>query len=167
MGYNTEFFGKFEFDAPLTKEQANYINKFSRTRRMKRNEEETKDLPDPTREAVGLEVGKDGEYFVGGHAFRGQGIDVSVLDANRPPGEQPDLWCRWIVYDNKFLAWDGSEKFYGYVEWLQYLIDHFFRPWGRTLNGETKWYGEDPEDLGKITIRDNTIQVQKGRIVYE
>lgn len=36
MGYTTEFFGKFDFDKPVSKEFAEYINRFSNTRRMKR-----------------------------------------------------------------------------------------------------------------------------------
>ena len=39
MGYTTEFEGSFEFEEPLTDEMMHYINRFSRTRRMKRDVE--------------------------------------------------------------------------------------------------------------------------------
>ncbi len=41
--------------------------------------------------------------------------------------------------------WNGAEKFYNYVEWLQYLIDKILAPRGYTLNGECQWFGENWE----------------------
>lgn len=117
MGYNTDFVGSFELDAPLTKEQVAAINDI--------NEEVPTGLPEP-----------------------------------------PDSWCDWVVYDNQ-IEWNGSEKSYQYVEWIQYLVKHFVIPWGRTLNGEVEWFGEEPKDLGKIVIKDNIVQVKTGRVVYE
>ena len=37
MGYTTDFYGAFSVTPELTDEQANYINTFSNTRRMKRD----------------------------------------------------------------------------------------------------------------------------------
>jgi len=37
MGYTTDFSGSFQFNRPLTVQEKNYINKFSETRRMKRD----------------------------------------------------------------------------------------------------------------------------------
>ena len=37
MGYTTDFSGQFNFNRPLTTEEANYIRKFNDTRRMKRD----------------------------------------------------------------------------------------------------------------------------------
>jgi hypothetical protein len=56
-------------------------------------------------------------------------------------------------------VWDGCEKFFMYVEWLEYLIEHFLRPWGYVLSGEVAWFGEDFDDCGDIMVRDNTIRV--------
>lgn len=82
-------------------------------------------------------------------------------------GAQPGLWCQWTVSeDGTLLMWDGGEKFYNYVEWLRYLVEHFFRPWGRKLDGEIYWQGEDPDDRGKIVVTANEIQTFVAKITY-
>jgi len=63
--------------------------------------------------------------------------------------------------------WDGGEKFYNYVEWLKYLINHFFEKWGVKLNGEVYWKGEDGEDMGKIVVKDNWVIVKYARVTYD
>ena len=131
--------------------------------------------------------GKEGEFFVGNDDTTG------VIDNNTPPGQvpwndksfegmsrfeenqrrakagesQPGLWCQWILDYNGELGWDGNEKFYHYVEWLEYLITKFFNPWGIMLNGEIKWKGEETEDIGKIVVVDNVVTVKNGTIVFE
>jgi hypothetical protein len=158
MGYTTEFSGSLSFDKPITNDHKNYINQFSETRRMKRDP----DLvgPDPLREAVGLSLGTDAEFFVGGTGFCGQDKDKSIIEYNCPPENQPGLWCKWAIEAGS-LQWNGNEKFYNYVEWLQYLIDNFFKPWGYLLNGNIKWRGEEVHDSGNIIVNDNVILVQK------
>jgi hypothetical protein len=142
----------------LLPEHAAYLLKFSQTRRMKRDPELVKTLPDPLREAVGLPVGKEAGYFVGGGGFRGQDHDSSVLDYNRPPRGQPGLWCHWIPNpDRSAFVWDGGEKFYYYIEWIEYLIKHFLGPWGYFLDGDVNWSGEDEADQGTIHIRGNVV----------
>lgn len=133
--------------------------------------------------------GIEGEFFVGGTGYGGQDNDASVIDSNQPPGQkpyavgfkgvkkhpnkgkkQPSLWCQWIVEgegDGMTLLWDGGEKFYNYIEWLEYLIDRFFNPWGVILNGEIEWVGEDSGDRGKIVVKDNVVEVFTGKTVYE
>jgi hypothetical protein len=135
-----------------------------------------------------LEIyGEEGEYFVGGGGYAGQDNDNSVIDFNTPPNQlgygddswencytennkriklglcQPGLWLGWTLEkdgDNVMLVWDGGEKFYHYVEWLQYLITHFFEKWDVKLNGEITWVGEDrDEDRGKIVVKDNVVKV--------
>jgi hypothetical protein len=55
--------------------------------------------------------------------------------------------------------WNGAEKFYYYVKWLEYLIEHFLAPWGYVLNGTVTWQGEEGEDQGTITLADNDVTV--------
>lgn len=192
MGYTTDFSGEFLVDPVLSPEHREYLTAFSKTRRMKRDETKAAALPDPIREAVGLPVGKDGAYFVGGEGFMGQHTDDSVLDYNSPPGvpshkelypngfsmeafeaarqkeaqaiadgAQPGLWCQWIpTEDGTAIVWDEGEKFYDYIEWLDYLIRHFLKPWGYTLTGGVEWQGEDPDDRGRILVSDNAITIQ-------
>jgi hypothetical protein len=138
--------------------------------------------------------GFKGEYFVGAGGFAGQDSDGSVIDYNSASGEigwedykgdwdlrnelqktlnadkikQPGLWLQWeLNEDGTELAWNGSEKFYNYIEWLQYLIQHFFEPWGIKLNGEIEWVGEDSSDRGKIVVHDNEITIYDAVSKYQ
>lgn len=168
MGYTTDFNGEFELNKPLAENHAAYLSKFAETRRMKRSAIAASRLPDTVREAVGLSVGDDGEYFVGGVGYAGQDNDVSVIDHNSPPNHQPGLWCQWVPNDDgSAIVWDGGEKFYAYVEWLEYLIKNFLAPWGYVLNGEVEWIGEDSNDRGKIVVKNNTVKTKVAKIVYE
>jgi uncharacterized protein (TIGR02996 family) len=143
----------------LQAEHAEYLKQFAYTRRMKRNAKQARLLPDPVREVVGLPLGTEGAYFVGGLGFRGQEDDASVIDHNKPPRGQPGLWCQWIPNeDGTAIVWDGVEKFYDYVRWLEYLIEHFLTPWGYLLNGRVDWQGEDRGDVGTILVRDNRVE---------
>jgi hypothetical protein len=96
---------------------------------------------------------------------------------------QPGLWCQWIIEKEQrcdsdtdtnasksVLVWDGADKFYNYVEWLKYLINHFFQKWNVKLNGEITWEGEageageageESEDIGKIVVVDNVVTVRQ------
>ena len=162
MGYTTEFKGQFDLTPALSADQVKYLQKFAQTRRMKRNPEIAGNMLDTAREAVGLPVGEDGEYFVGGLGNAGQGHDLSIIDYNKPPATQPTLWCQWTPSDSgNFIEWDGNEKFYRYVEWLQYIIDKFLKPWGIISNGTVIWQGESLEDVGTINVNNNIITVDK------
>lgn len=157
MGYTTDFSGAISIEPPISDAHAAYINKFSETRRMKRNPQLAEALPDSTRTDVGLPIGDDGGYFVGGGGFAGQEHDNSIVNYNDEPKGQPGLWCQWIVEDGE-LFWNGGEKFYHYTEWLEYLIKHFFAPWGYKLNGQIRYQGEDSDDRGVIYVKDNAVQ---------
>jgi len=105
--------------------------------------------------------GKYGEFYVGDNDRLG------VIDYNCAPGQksygdkvedgQPGLYCKWWINDDGELEWNGEEKFYDYLEWLQYLIDHFFTEWGVLLNGEIEWQGEEMGDRGKIVVENNVM----------
>lgn len=176
MGYSTDFNGFFAFDRPLAVEHREFLNAFAQTRRMRRDPKIAETLPDPRRTVTGLPIGPEGAYFVGAprgaaHIERvaggaagveyGQGKDTSILDYNRAPSGQPGLWCQWIPSDDGTrIEWDGGEKFYHYVEWLQYLLSNFLVPWGYTLNGDCSFQGEDDNDRGVIMVRGNEILVK-------
>ena len=81
---------------------------------------------------------------------------------------QTGLWCNWELDDTGTeLKWNGGEKFYNYIEWLEYLIQHFFTPWNIKLNGKIKWNGEDSDDVGLITVKNNKVTYKEGTIVYK
>ena len=155
MGYTTEFEGKFTVTPPLDANQVAYLNAFSKTRRMKRREDLAYTLQDPIREAVGLPIGTEAEFFVGGGGFLGQDRDPSIAEYNIPPRTQPSLWCQWVPTDDgDAVEWNESEKFYCYTEWLNYIIANMLTPWGRTISGRVLYRGEELRDVGAIEIVD-------------
>ena len=169
MGYTTDFNGRFNLSRQLTEVEWNYINDFSETRRMKRNVEELMETyggrggfpcEDETIDRTAEEIyGVDGAYYIG--------EDACVVDYNKPPQGQPGLWCQWVVTeDGTQIEWDCNEKFYNYSEWIEYLIEHFFKPWGVVVNGEVEWDGEERDDVGIIRITDNQVQELNGTITY-
>ncbi len=183
MGYTTDFQGKFTFDQPLTPEHRRYLLAFAGTRRMKRSERRLSSelalvrVADPLREAVGLPLGDDGGYTVTNARYTEDGgVEIAefgqvrtrdVDDYNGPPDGQPGLWCQWEPNgDGTAIQHDGGEKFYHYVEWLEYLIHHFLAPWRYVLNGEVTWEGEESGDVGKIIVTNNEVTTKEGRIVY-
>ena len=78
--------------------------------------------------------------------------------------EKPSIWLQWIVVDgfdndNHWLVWDGNEKFYNYIEWLEYLIKYFFKPNNLSITGRVRWRGEEFDDMGTINVEDNEVEV--------
>ncbi len=172
MGISTTFDGSFILDHRLLPEHSAYLAKFSQTRRMKWSVELLKDRIDPVREAVGLPIGSEGSYFVGGESRPiWQGGDPAIIDGNQPPAGQPDLWCHWIpTEDGTAIVQDGGDKFYSYTDWLVYLIEHFLKPWGYILNGSVRgesdeisaWSEEAQAELpcierSEIVVKDNVV----------
>jgi hypothetical protein len=152
MGYTTEFEGEFSVNPALKPEHRMYLYMFSRSRRMKRNAIALEAVSDPIREAVSLPIGEEGAYCVIGVE------DASVTDHNKPPADQPELWCQWIpTQDGTAICWDGNEKFYEYTAWLKYLIKHFLQPWGYALNGEVAYSGEHAFDTGILSVINNEV----------
>lgn len=164
MGYSTDFYGSLKFNKPVAPWLVEYVNKFSDTRRMKRDPEKIKEqFPNWGELCFNGDLGEEGEYFIGGVGSFGQDVDTSVLDHNNPAKTQPGLWCQWIINEkDSCLEWDGGEKFYNYEEWLEYLIDNFFEPLGYKLNGDIEWQGEDRDDRGTIHVDNNWIDMQYG-----
>lgn len=165
MGYSTNFSGKIQLNKKLSDAHFAYLEKFAETRRMKRNPTIAEELPDPIRTATGLPIGVEGGYFVGGLSYGGQAEDRSVTNNNVEPEGQPGLWCQWIPTHTdedevSYIEWDGGEKFYNYVEWLEYIIEHFLKPWGYVANGEIIWQGEEMRDRGKIIVNKNKVKTK-------
>jgi len=153
MGYTTDFEGSFNITPVLSQKDNEFLTKFSETRRMARR--------------VGPEYGIEGEFYVDGTGWAGQDSDKNVINYNRPPSTQPGLWCQWVPTDDgSELVWNGGEKFYNYVEWLQYLIDKILAPRGYTLNGECQWFGEERDDVGVIIVKNNIVTTKVGKLTY-
>lgn len=162
MGYTTRFEGHFELDFKLEKAHHKYLEAFAATRRMKRDVELLEGVQDPLREDVRLPLGEDGAYFLGSTCPKPSRDEApqSIVDESEPPVEQPSLWCGWVpTADGWGLAWDGREKFYRYIDWLEYVIDHFLEPWGYRVYGDVRWQGEDESDRGVIRVENNRVAV--------
>lgn len=74
----------------------------------------------------------------------------------------PGIWCQWIISEGRFLCWNGGEKFYNYVGWLEYLIKNYFVPGNYVLNGKIYFRGERFEDMGVICVEDNYVKLING-----
>ncbi len=158
MSYDMEFHGKFAIQPPLRPEHVAYLGAFNRTRRVKRDPELTALRGDPIRTAAGLSIGEEGGYFVGETGAFGEDRGADVLDANRPPVGQPELWCHWApTPDGSAIVWDGQEKFYEYERWIAYLIGHFLAPWGYLINGKVECLGEDWCEPSALRVEDNHV----------
>lgn len=149
MGYTTEFTGSFQITPPLSPEEVEFLQKFSNSRRMKR-------------EGLPERYGIEGEFHTGGDEDT-----TGVVDYNQPPRTQPGLWCQWIPSDDGTeLEWDGGEKFYHYPEWLKYIIENFMTPKGHSLSGEVTWEGEDRDDKGSLKVVDGKVLIGSGKVTY-
>jgi hypothetical protein len=153
MGYSTDFTGSFQLDRPLDIKLFTFLNKFNDVRHMKRK--------------AGKEFGVEGEFYVDGGTDGNTG-ENGVIDHNTPPSTQPGLWCQWCpTKDGTEIKWDGGEKFYAYIPWLEYIIKNFLKPNKYKLNGEVTWQGEESSDFGKIIVKNNKVTIKTGVKVYK
>ena len=84
---------------------------------------------------------------------------IQILCFTPPPYS---CYCDWeLTEDHMHIKWNGTEKFYDYVEWLQIIIDKILLPHGLTLSGEVKFQGEDAKDRGILLIAYNRVIVLK------
>lgn len=76
------------------------------------------------------------------------------------PSDTPSYsLCKWTVReqgDKSILLHNDGEKFYEYVEWLEY-IGKLFTEWGVMMNGKVIWHGEDVMDAGVLFVKDNKV----------
>ena len=169
MGYTTDFIGGFTVLDAKTQKWARLkdgvrklIIGLSETRRMKRDVDE--------------KYGVEGEFYVDGGGECGQAPESNIIEHNSPPATQPSLWCDWTVEGDSVpassasfdrIVWNSSEKFYSYIEWINYIHEVILKPQGYTLDGTVEWLGEDPDDRGKIEYRNGELKVYRGTISYE
>jgi hypothetical protein len=152
MGYTTDFEGQIDIHPPLSAAEANFLTKFAHTRHMKRT---------------------TGPYVVEDEAYSQSTKDV--IDQNAPHDGQPSLWCQWVPNeDGTALVWDGGEKFYESVAWMQYIIDHFLAPnalaagkvkgitGGHTLTGIIQAEGEEQGDVWHLVVKHNKVTEHAG-----
>ena len=74
----------------------------------------------------------------------------------------PSSYNQWVLNtDADAIVWNGAEKFYEYVEWLQWLIDNFFCIKALFISGTVLWQGEEVGDVGEITVKNNIVSTRK------
>ena len=162
MGYRTIFNGHLYFDKPVEKTLKQYINNFQEIRHMKRDVSIIKEIdPEWETHCFDGKLGYQGEYYVPvkNDKVIVDFMDKSIISYNDPADTVPGLWLDWMIDENDHLVWNNAEKFYGYIDWLEYLITHFFAPKGYHLNGEIFWRGENFNDYGSIAVKDNDIWI--------
>lgn len=72
---------------------------------------------------------------------------------------RPCVYCQWRPSkDGTAIEWDFEEKFYCWLEWLQYIVEQRLKPFGYVLNGQVRWRGENGDDAGVIYVKDNRIE---------
>lgn len=80
-----------------------------------------------------------------------------------------DKWasCDWELNDDdKTIGFNGSEKFYEYVPWMQYITDSLKQKFGIEVSGEVNYSGEDFEDHGILKIVDGKVlQIQDSEVL--
>lgn len=180
MGYTTNFYGTVYFNKPVAPELKEFINKFSHNRHMTRDPELIKKMdPNWKQHCFNGNLGPNGIYYYPPEKIPedkisrkmswekpaenkminnmfGQLVDISVT-ADSPAEGVPGYWCQWVINDDDELEWDGSEKFYAYDRWMEFLIKHFFAPEGYVLNGAIDFQGEDQYDRGTMYVSDNVV----------
>ncbi len=159
MGYCTEFSGSLTITPALTNEQSDFIKLHANTRRMKRD-------PNVLLQMYGWEhllpwannYGPEGTYFARDDGNYGQNQnDKSIINFNAAP-QWLSLWCPWTINSEWELECE-SGKAYEYKEWLEFMIEHFFKPWGCTLAWVVHYRWEDFTDVGQIIVKDNVVVI--------
>lgn len=165
MGYTTDFTGSFKVSPPITDENIlQRLKILNETRRIIRDSNKIAQKLNISLDECIAKYGIDGEFYSSDANIFSFKSDETIINYNLPPITQPGLWCKWKYNINEnTVEWDGNEKFYDYVEWLEYLIEKVFEPNGYKLNGVVKWIGECDDDYGKIKVNNNFISVKGDR----
>jgi hypothetical protein len=132
MGYSVFFEGSLAIEPALTPEQVHTLTVFARTGRTPRVSSEA-----PATQIVGesfvMQVTEDAHFE-----------NASADGLSERLEGQPSRYCCWRpTPDGRSLEWDGCEKFGQYEPWTRFLIETFFAPWERRLEGRISWRGED------------------------
>lgn len=66
-------------------------------------------------------------------------------------------YCQWVPSDyGAGIQWDGGEKFYDSMQWMEYLIGQFFGH-SHLCNGEILAQGEEMGDVWKLVVVNNEV----------
>lgn len=157
MGYTTEFEGRFNLNKKIEDKHSLFLSNYTKTRHCSYKVKASKCMNN-----VNILPGEFGEFFAPDNAdYYNSRYERFITEMNNNPNT-PGLWCHWVpTEDSLGIEWDGGEKFYDYVEWLNFIIKHFLTPWGYELSGSVHFQGEDPNDFGILKVKDNLAFVNK------
>lgn len=91
-----------------------------------------------------------------------------LLEFNEDPnlineGKRPQTgYMQWVPSETlDAIVWDQNEKFYDYEQWLAWLVK-WLGVRGIKGAGQLDWRGESSDDIGRITVVDESITVERG-----
>ena len=91
-----------------------------------------------------------------------------LLEFNEDPdaineGDHPTRsYMQWVPSETlNAIVWDQNEKFYDYEEWLKWLLN-WLSVRGIEASGQLNWSGESSDDIGRITVLDSVMTVERG-----
>jgi len=184
MGYNTRFEGYLVLSKPLTEKHQRWFDDW---RTISKSYYDSDKLMEHYKGVGSLDgdYGENGEFFgyipnelktkdswdmnedekkdywnwISGEnelMFRSEG------KGNDYPSNLPSNCCKWKI-EGDILSYDDSERFRGYIEWLEFIRTKILSKWGITFEdgGEIKWSGESVSDVGSIVYDDNVIDVER------
>ena len=89
----------------------------------------------------------------------GQFENIVLFPKNRIPKDT--CYNPWRAEGNTLMmhpdAWEWNHN-YEYDKWLRAIIKYLLIPNGYVLNGEVKFQGEDPNDYGVLTVKNNVLR---------
>lgn len=130
MGYTLSFEGRIAIEPPLDAADVLALRSFARTGRL--------DVEQPAASAVVAS-----ESFVMPARTSNHGDDEPLGPSEPIPGAPSGSCCWRPAPDGATLEWDGCERFGHYEAWARFLLEWFFAPRGRVLDGRVRWEGED------------------------
>lgn len=149
--------GCLKFNKPLSERHHKYLNAFFKTKRIIRDVDVLREIPDPLREAVNLPIGEEGCYFVA--SANNPMRTKSIIDYKVAPSDQPNSWCAWYPSNDGSMLEISMDNVNGRKDWLQYMIDNFFNPWGYSISGKIKFTKDPAEYTEIILVESNVIEV--------
>lgn len=84
------------------------------------------------------------------------------------PGEPPDRrFNPWVLADDGLSFEVLTDKPGDWKAWLQYVLDTWVTPSGRTLSGSVEWDGEESGDNGVITVEDGRVRARRALVKFK
>lgn len=85
-------------------------------------------------------------------------LEIAGSDRDHKMVTGIDAYFQWVPADTfEHIVWDGNEKFYKYVEQLQWLCGDWLDQRGIAADGVLHWSGEETDDTGTITVTANLV----------